>query len=632
MSGIAGIFNLDEKPVERPHLMRMTRTLAHRGPDGEGFYLKDALGLGHTRLSVVDHAKPANLPMANEDQTIWITSDGTIFNYLELRPLLEARGHRFQTGSDTEVILHAYEEYGLTCLQKLEGIFAFALWDGERRRLWLVRDRLGVKPLFYSINGDTFLFGSEIKAVLAHPAIQPRIDFDALSLYLSLSYVPAPYTLFKGVRQLLPGEFLTISPEHPVPELQGYWDVPYPLPRFEGSLSNACEILSEHLEDSVRMRVIGEVASGTVLNGGLNSSATAYWMARATNETLRTFSISFQGHQLSDLPHSRRISQWLNTRHTERVLSLEPAKALPTIIWHAEEPAADPSMVPFYYLSQLARQDVKMLLSSEGGDELFAGHPAYASSMFGRLMQALPSSLVSRFPLPSFGYLPHNGKKADRNDRRSIFKSRTDPSGKREQDPRRLIFSDLQKGEILKPEILQQWDTQVLKRVCDPYFNGRAGCHPLDQMLYIETRFHVPNNLLFKIDRMSMAHGLEVRMPMLDPTLMGFVATLPPEYRSHRKGRKHILGQAMTEHLPSSLIERRKPSQDMPLGEWLLRNLRAFIFDTLTPSSIRATGFLQPEGVHNLLDDYAAGRPDAGQQVWGLLVLMLWWKQFIKGS
>jgi asparagine synthase (glutamine-hydrolysing) len=570
--------------------------------------------------------------MANEDETIWLVFDGEIYNFLEIRPQLEARGHRFLSETCAEVVLHAYEEDGLNCLKKIKGMFAFALWDGVRQRLWLVRDRMGIKPMFYAMVDQTLLFGSEIKAILSHPSMQAKVDFEAFNLFLSTSYTPAPKTLFEGIHQLLPGQYLTISPEYPEPDLETYWDIPYPLPRFQGSFERAVERLTEFLERAVQTNLESDVPLGSLLSGSLDSNATTLWMTRVNGHVVPTYSVAFQGQQRSKLPQARRASRWLNTRHTERILTPQLAIELPKIVWHAEEPIINCDTLPIYYISQLARQDVKAVLSGTGGDELFAGYPLYGSSLLARRLQMLPRSLFSHFLLPIIEHLPIDRKKVGQTSRLCRFLRGAGLHWHAAHNIWRQVFTEENKDQIFTPDLRQSWDRQAMNHVCDPYFTRRAGCHPLDQLLYVDTRLHLPGKLLVKIDRMSMAHGLEIRTPLLDEDLVNFAVSLPPEFKWHRKNGKLILRQAMTQHLPNSLINHRSQGTDVPMNAWLSGVLHNFTRDTLSPRNVRATGFLHPEGVQQLMNAHQNGNPLCSQQLWGVLGLMLWWKQFISRS
>jgi asparagine synthase (glutamine-hydrolysing) len=629
MAGIAGIFDLGGKPASQIDLAQMTQMLAHRGPDGENYYVQGPVGIGHTRLSIVDPGKQANQPMANEKGTIWISLDGRIYNFLALRSQLEAKGHSFRSESDGEVVLHAYEEQDLSCLNQLDGIYAFALWDEQRQRLWLVRDPVGVKPLFYALMGETLLFASEIKAILAHPEVAPQIDSEALSLFLSLDYLPAPYTLFHGIRQLLPGEFLTISTDRPHPELESFFSAAPP-PAFSGSLEEACGRLNELLEDAVRMRVRGRIAPGSLLSGGLSASATAAFMARTMDETVNTYSVGFQGHPLSELPYARRVSQWLNTNHTERELSIESLAKLLEIIWYTEEPTVDPSLLCLFYLAQLARRDVKVALTGSGGDELFSTHPAFAPFTLSKLKRLIPRKLDSSAPLPLRSLMTLDKSSFSLNGRDGNNSRGAPRAWQRSRSTPVPFSTGLQIDQLINPELRKEWDPDGVQNVYGSYYSNAAGSHSHEQLYQLETRFHIPNDMLVRLDRMGMAHGLEIHMPMLDPTLIAFAASLPLEFKHNHKEQRPIMALAMTRHLPGALIEQDGIGASLPISEWFSGSMFEFTHDLLSHASVAETGFLVPDAVQKLVDDNLSGRADNSAHLWRLLILMVWWKRFIK--
>lgn len=418
MCGIAGIFQLDRSPVEPDRLARMMAVIAHRGPDADGCYVQGEIGLGHRRLAIIDLSPAGHQPMTNEDGSIWITYNGEIYNYQEIKRELEAKGHVFRSQTDTEMVIHAYEEWGVDCLSRFNGMFAFALWDGRQRQLWLVRDRLGIKPLFYTYTPHYFLFGSEIKAILADDRIPRNLDYEALSYFLALNYTPAPYTLFSAVRQLLPGHYLLVDETGYMQDIE-YWDLVYQEDK-QLSKQEWLAAFNELLSDAVRIRLMSDVPFGTFLSGGVDSSGVAYWMSRHMREPVKTFSIGFGEDSFDELVYARRVAQAIQAEPHEKIVAANTAKILPKVVWHSEEPTADSSMIAVYYLAQMARQHVTMALSGDGADEILAGYETYQAYYLHRLYRLLPDWIRSYAIAPIVHSLPVSDTKVSWGDRKSV--------------------------------------------------------------------------------------------------------------------------------------------------------------------------------------------------------------------
>ncbi len=610
----------------------MTDTLAHRGPDGEGIYACDPVGLGHRRLAIIDLSPAGRQPMSNEDETVWVTFNGEIYNFAEVRAELQQRGHHFRSGTDTEMIVHAYEEWGTDCLKRFNGMFAFGLWDAPRRRLWLVRDRLGVKPLFYAHLPGCLLFGSEIKALLCSPEVSRELDHEALAYFLALNYTPAPHTLFAQVRQLLPGHYLMIDASGQTQDV-AYWDLVY---TEDGKARPEQDWLDEFgalLEDSVRLRLVSDVPFGTFLSGGVDSSSVAYWMSRHLVEPVKTFTIGFGEPTFDELEYARLVAQTINADHHERIVTADAAAALPKLVWHAEEPTADSSMVAVYYLAQMTREYVTMALSGDGADETIAGYETHQAYYLHRLYHLLPGWLRQRVIAPLIAALPVSDSKVSWDFKLRRFVSAGDLSAEDAHATRRMIFDAAARQKLLAPI----WnDTAIRADVIDLYrvYFAQTNAHrPLNRMLYVDTRLYLPNDMLVKVDRMTMAHGLEAREPMLDYRLVEFLAAAPPHLKlKHLRHKKYLLKAAMRGKLPDRVLWRKKQGFNVPNARWIKGGLRPFVLDHLSPQRVREMGLLDERTVAAVLRDHFDGRADNSHQIWCLLTLALWWETFMQGN
>ena len=632
MCGIAGIIRFDGAPVQADLLRRMTDTLAHRGPDGEGIYACAPVGLGHRRLAIIDLSPAGRQPMPNEDETVWITFNGEIYNFAEVRAELQQCGHHFRSGTDTEMIVHAYEEWGTDCLKRFNGMFAFGLWDARQRCLWLVRDRLGVKPLFYAHLPGCLLFGSEIKALLCCPEISRELDYEALAYFLALNYTPAPHTLFAQVRQLLPGHYLMIDASGQTQDV-AYWDLVY---TEDEKVRPERDWLGEFdalLEDAVRLRLVSDVPFGTFLSGGVDSSSVAYWMSRHLDEPVKTFTIGFGEPSFDELEYARLVAQTVNADHHERIVTADAAAVLPKLVWHAEEPTADSSMVAVYYLAQMTREYVTMALSGDGADETIAGYETHQAYYLHRLYRLLPGWLRRGVIAPLIAALPVSDSKVSWDLKLRRFAGAGDFSAEDAHATRRMIFDATARRELLAPVWNYpgiQTDVIDLYRA---YFAQTNARRPLNRMLYVDTRLYLPNDMLVKVDRMTMAHGLEAREPMLDYRLVEFLAAAPPNLKlKHLWHKKFLLKAAMRGKLPDRVLWRKKQGFNVPNARWIKGGLRPFVLDHLSPPRVRDIGLLDERAVAAVLHDHFDGRADNSHQIWGLLTLALWWETFIQGD
>ena len=621
MCGIAGIYRLDGAPVERDLLRRMSSALAHRGPDGEGLYLDGSAGLGHRRLSIIDLAGGAQ-PIANEDRTVWVICNGEVYNFRELRADLLARGHRFATGSDSETIVHLYEERGEDCVRDLNGMFAFALWDSPRRRLLLARDRLGKKPLYYTHRpGSALAFGSELKAVLADPEVSRAIDLEALDRYLSLLYVPAPQTIFRDVKKL-PAGHLLVADARGV-RIREYWDVRFAEGRRRPTREYADE-LRDLLGRAVSDRLVSDVPLGAFLSGGLDSSTVVALMAGLSDRPVVTASVGFRESEHDERPSARLVARQFGCDARESEVTAEIQDLLPKLVWHFDEPFADPSAVPTFYVSKVAREHVTVALSGDGGDELFAGyarhfwdrweararHVARPAGAVRAIARWWPATMRGKNALLHLGMTP--GDACVRKHSADLFRD----------EAKRSLYSEEMAG------ITARFDPFAIHRA----FYARCDARdPLSRSLYVDLKTYLADEILVKVDRMSMVHGLEVRAPFLDHRVVEFVAALPAGLKLRGRTTKFILREAMRPILPGAVLAKPKHGFTAPISRWLRHELRELVEDLLFDPRAEHRGWFNPRTVKQLWADHHEGVRDAGYQLWLLLILELWCRAFVDG-
>ena len=613
----------------------MCRSFAYRGPDDQGIVVSPPIGLGHRRLSIIDLTSAARQPMSNEGGDIWICFNGEIYNYQELASSLHIKGHSFKSQSDFEPIIHLYEEEGISCLKHLNGMFAFALWDGRRDRLWLVRDRLGIKPLVYYWDGQQFLFASEIKALLCDPAVSRDIDPEALDLYLTLNYIPAPWTIFKNIRKLLPGHYLFL--ENGSVTTESYWDIPAPekTPEEEAQQNgNTPEArLRTLLEESVTRRLISDVPLGAFLSGGIDSSIVVALMAKNTTRPVETFSIGYK-----DLPsfdetrYAREVAQFNRTRHHEFRLGYKDIlEAFPKVLENTDEPFADSSAVPTYIVSRETRNHVTVALSGDGGDELFAGYRMYLGEYWSGYYSKLPSFLRNGLISPLMNALPDARDKPGLEKIRRVKKFLRGMSnsfanrfcGWRQVFPyplrQRLLRQAPDHNLYLK--LVQQW---VADHKAD--FEGDR----INLMLYLDVKGLLPGDMLTKVDRMSMANSLEVRVPFLDYKVVEYVFTLAGARKLGPTGGKRLLLETFKELLPPSLHKRPKWGFEMPIGAWLRKELRFLIDDYLQRDVIRKQDIFDYATIEELIRAHMTSRRDTSWELWNLIVFQHWYRRYME--
>jgi asparagine synthase (glutamine-hydrolysing) len=629
MCGILGTLQLDG-PLD-PATVDATddsAILKHRGPDGHGNYLDSHVYLGHRRLSIID-IEGGKQPIANEDGTCCVILNGEIYNFRELRPDLEAKGHLFRTASDTEVIVHAYEEWGLDFVQKLRGMFSIAVWDAARRRLVLARDRLGIKPLFYALVGHRLYFGSEIKAITRHRSLSRAIDPVGLFSYFSLSYIPAPSTIFASVKKLLPGHLLIA--ENGAVRTQKYWDLAF-VPDHTRSLSATIDELRAHLEEAVRLHMISDVPLGSFLSGGIDSGIVTALMSQVSSEPVRTFCMGFGGNiggHLDERPYAKQIADRCRTVHHEQEVLPHVADVIFKIVTAFDEPFADDSAIPSYYLSELTRQHVKVALSGLGGDELFGGYERYLGFQLSSTYNLLPRfvreqllrSLVDSLPERANGrytvnHLKRFVRSASLSDDMRYF-------GFVSSDPHTVgrLFAE-------PAPFLEGYEN--CKELVLGYYRSVQATTPLDRVFYCDIKTYLPDDILACTDRTSMAHSLEVRVPFLDHKLMEFCATIPSQFKIRRWTKKYVLRRIAADLLPSGVLNHRKQGFASPMTQWLRSDLKKYATDALHPSRVARRGLFNPRGVQEILSHHFERKEIFDKLIWSLLIFDTWHEMYAK--
>ena len=627
MCGISGKLNFEQAaPVDASLIRAMLETIRHRGPDDEGVYLGSQVGLGHRRLSIID-LKSGHQPLSNEDGTIWIVFNGEIYNFRELRASLLSKGHVFRTHSDTEVIVHLYEEFGPQCLEKLRGMFAFAIWDERTKTLFLARDRVGIKPLYYCETGKSLVFASEIKAVLADPAVPREIESGIIDRFLTFLYLPGEETLLKGIHKLSPGWYLLARNGRT--ELRQYWDLQFPKPARSLSLRKAEDELLSLLAEAVELHMIADVPVGVLLSGGVDSTAVLSLAAERTDKEISSYTVGFSDPGIADeRPYARLAAETFGSRHYDMTVTHRDfVEFLPQYVWHMEEPVCEPPAIAMYYVSRMARQHVKVLLSGEGADEAFAGYSNYRNLLWlerlkravGPLNGATARALVAanswlRSPLLA-KYAPLVNTRFP-----GYYYSRT-------SDPFRYSGNGL--GSLYSSDFLESIDREYTLQPLRRLQAKVEGQNPLDAMLYIDTKTWLPDDLLIKADKMTMANSLELRVPLLDHKLLEFAAALPPHFKVHGFNTKYIFKKALKNRIPKRILDRRKVGFPVPYESWLRKELRGWVHEVLFDRATTSRGYFSAAAVRKLLArDEAIG--GYSKEIFSLVTLELWQRTFIE--
>ncbi|MBO0738823.1 MAG: asparagine synthase (glutamine-hydrolyzing) [Alphaproteobacteria bacterium] len=633
MCGISGFFlpgsGLARSAAEA-RLWTMIATLRHRGPDDEGVWTDGRAGLAHARLSIIDLSPAAHQPMPSADRTVWISYNGEVYNFREIRSELETLGYRFVSRSDSEVIVNGWHAWGPTIFSRLRGMFALAIWDQRSQRLILARDRLGKKPLYFTTMKNALLFGSEIKALLTWPGV-PRIpDLSAIDRYLSLGYVPAPDTAFRGIRKLPAAHYLVAErcPDgrFAEPELIRYWRLPEQ--HATAGHWRAADLRHElvaRLEEAVRLRMISDVPLGVFLSGGVDSSAVVATMARVGCGSVKTFSIGFSARQYDETRYARMVAERYATDHEEFVIEPDAVSVLPRLVWHYGEPFADPSAVPTYYVSEVARREVTVALNGDGGDECFLGYSRYKAMRYLARLDKLPRWTETGLER-ALALAPPNLR-----ERLKISRIRRVLQARRQEPARRysLTLASFTEGEQQEcyGGAMREQPARSALGLFAPYFEEADSF--VDAANRADIHTYLPDDLMVKVDAASMAHGLEARSPLLDHVLMEWAATLPVEIKMARGVTKALFKSAMEPYLPAQLLYRKKMGFSCPVDQWFREELKELAHDTLLSQRARERGLFRPGFVCDLLDEHCSGTRDHQTSLWRLLMLELWFQMWI---
>lgn len=629
MCGICGIANYSpEKQIDEKILTYMRDCMIHRGPDDSGIFIDRGVGLGHRRLSIID-LSTGHQPIHNEDLSIWTIFNGEIYNYLELREDLELKGHRFYTKSDTEVLIHSYEEYGENFLNNLNGMFAFCVWDKNKQELILVRDRIGKKPLYYAMTSDAFIFASEIKSLLRYPTVSQEIDMLSLSKYLTYEYIPAPHSIFKEIKKLKPGHFLTYKVSSRDIVIKKYWDIPLSDDSVAFKTEDAyIEELTQLLNDSVKMRLISDVPIGIFLSGGIDSSIITAIASKYVNK-VKTFTISFNEKSFDESKYADEIAKIFETEHHSELLDVSKMyELLPEIMDYLDEPLGDASIIPTYLLSKFTSKSVKVALSGDGGDELFAGYPTYQAlklinyyAIFPREIRSIIHRLVGTLPVS------HKNISLDFKLKQLLRGAGVSPE----------IMFFLWMGSFNEREKAELFTPVVKKTIRDenPFedlFNyiRESNLHKnLERVLYLSMKLYLQDDILVKVDRASMANSLEVRAPFLDYKFVEFASRLPTIYKLNRLTTKYLLKKACVKILPKKIIKRKKKGFGIPVAKWICSDMKELFLNYLSEERIRREGFFNYNFIKHLLDKHLSRKKDNRKFLWTLLIFEMWKEKYL---
>lgn len=626
MCGITGIVET-KAPIDRDVLARMANALRHRGPDDESYYISDPkagranVGFGFRRLSIID-LSGGRQPMCNEDGSLWLVCNGEIYNFPEIKKRLIASGHKFRTGSDVEVLLHLYEEHGEDCIQHVNGMFAFAIWDATNQKLFLGRDRMGKKPLYYRETPSHIIFGSEVKALLQHPQCPRELDFASLSKYLAYEYVPAPHCIFKGIHKLPAGHSLSWSDGKTT--VRRYWDVQFGKVRLTRNENQIAEELRERLKESVRLRLISDVPLGVFLSGGIDSSSVVALMSELRPaKDIKTFAIGFDVASFDESQHARRVAEFFGTDHHEHIFkSSTLVDALPGVAAFMDEPLADASIVPTYLLSKFTREHVTVALGGDGGDELFAGYPTFQADRAARLC-VLPN-LVKALATPVTNLLRASGENFSLDFKvKQFLRGLGYPAELRNQ---RWLgsFTPEEQSELLR-------DNAWIDNYTDLAREAQNCCstNAIDRLTYFYCKFYLQDDILTKVDRASMACSLEVRAPFLDYTFVEFANSIPAELKLNGLTTKYILKKALAGKLPEDIVKRAKKGFGIPVAKWFRNDLREMVADVFSENRIRQQGIFNERTIAQLWQEHQSGRKDNRKQLWTLFMFQLWFDKYL---
>jgi asparagine synthase (glutamine-hydrolysing) len=620
MCGIAGIVHGDGRAADPALVERMCAAIEHRGPDARGIHAEGPAGLGIQRLRVVD-LEGGDQPIYNEDRSVAVVLNGEIYNFRELRRRLEAAGHRFRSDGDTEVIVHLYEEEGVECVRSLDGMFAFALWDEPRRRLLVARDRVGKKPLFYSLRAGALSFASELRALLEDEEVPRDLDEAALDCYLAYGYVPAPFSAFAAVRKLPPATRMVYEGGRVA--LERYWQLDYSRKHAVDDPRELHQPLLEQLQEATRRRLVADVPLGAFLSGGIDSSAVVAAMARETSEPVKTFSIGFGGGRFDELEHARAVAELFGTEHEELHVRPDAIEIAPKIARHYGEPFADSSAIPSFYLAEMTRRHVTVALNGDGGDESFAGYTRYAANALAGRLERIPAPM-RRAAAALAGRVPESGEEQSARNRLRRLGGSLGLEGPARYERYVSLFDAGQRAWLYTDEHRAALgDGGVAAEAIAEPWREASGRDRLDVLLEVDVRTYLPGDLLTKIDIATMAHSLEARSPFLDPALMQFAASIPAPMKLRGMEKKVVLRDALRSWLPETILDRPKQGFSVPLADWLRGDLRDYSRDLLLDPAALSRSRFRPAALETLLSEHEAGTEHA-HRIWALMMLELW--------
>jgi len=629
MCGICGFINNDRnQPAHEADLRRMCDSIIHRGPDEDGYFVFENVALGMRRLSIID-LSTGKQPIANEDKSIWIVFNGEIYNFPELRRELEAKGHRFRTRTDTETIVHAYEEWGIECPNRLNGMFAFAIWDNNKKQLFIARDRIGIKPLYYYADNRRLVFGSELKAILQLPEVPRQIDKRALDLFLTYEYVPAPYSILEGIRKLPAGHILLARDGRL--EVQQYWDL-----HFNENGKEPEHIrtdLLELLQDAVQMRLISDVPLGAFLSGGIDSSTIVALMSRVMDQPVKTFSIGFEDQSYNELNYARAIARHFKTEHHELIIKPDALELTDKLVHHLDEPFGDFSIYPTYLVSKMAREHVKVVLSGDGGDELFGGYETYIAEVTDRAYRRyVPAILRNYMIAPVAAMLPPTQQKKGLINRTKRFVEGSALPADLQHTRWMTFLVEKEKARIYSEGLYESTAGAATFDFMRRHFKKARTEDALNQQLYVDIKTYLCDDILVKVDRMSMAVSLEARVPFLDHRVVEYSGRIPGDLKLRGTKTKYILKEALQELLPYEILHRGKEGFSIPIKNWLKKELKPLMLDVLSEETLRRDQLFDPRYVHKLIDAHMKNKENHSHRLWALMVFHIWKQNYLKAS